>query len=98
MKLLRRETDIPQLAEQQLGILQGLWPLLKVGGSLLYVTCSILDEENSQVVARFLDKQSDATLSPIDAIWGEPAACGRQLLPSPSGPDGLFYSLLRKTG
>jgi 16S rRNA (cytosine967-C5)-methyltransferase len=50
------------------------------------------------VVARFLDKQSDATLSPIDAIWGEPAACGRQLLPSPSGPDGLFYSLLRKTG
>ena len=98
VKLLRRETDIPQLAEQQLGILQGLWPLLKVGGSLLYVTCSILDEENSQVVARFLDKQSDATLSPIDAIWGEPAACGRQLLPSPGGPDGLFYSLLRKTG
>ncbi len=98
IKLLRRESDIAQLAEQQQSILQGLWPLLKTGGSLLYATCSILDEENSQVVHRFLTKQGDAILCSSNISWGEAAACGRQLLPSTGGPDGLFYTLLRKTG
>ena len=63
VKLLRRESDIAQLAEQQRSILQGLWPLLKAGGTLLYATCSILDEENSQVVRRFPGGQDDAELS-----------------------------------
>jgi 16S rRNA (cytosine967-C5)-methyltransferase len=98
IKLLRRESDIAQLAEQQQSILQGLWPLLKTGGSLLYATCSILDEENSQVVRRFLTEQGDAILSSANISWGEAAACGRQLLPSTGGPDGMFYALLRKAG
>jgi 16S rRNA (cytosine967-C5)-methyltransferase len=98
VKLLRRESDIAQLAEQQQCILQGLWPLLKAGGSLLYATCSILDEENSQVVRRFLTERGDAILVSTTISWGEAAACGRQLLPSTGGTDGLFYALLRKTG
>ena len=97
VKLLRRATDIPQLAAHQLAILQGLWPLLKPGGVLLYVTCSLLDEENSGVVARFLDAQSTAqSLTPALA-WGAATAHGRQLLPQADGPDGLFYALLQKT-
>ena len=96
VKLLRREGDIAQLAAQQQGILSGLWPLLKVGGALLYVTCSILDEENCQVVENFLAKQSDAELVAVDASWGETMRCGRQLLPTAGGPDGLFYAMLRK--
>jgi 16S rRNA (cytosine967-C5)-methyltransferase len=98
VKLLRRESDIPQLAEQQLEILQGLWPLLKSGGSLLYATCSVLHEENSRVVERFLATQEKAQLSPLTCDWGEATAYGRQMLPSVEGPDGLFYALLRKTG
>lgn len=97
VKLLRRESDIPQLAIQQLHILRGLWPLLKMGGTLLYATCSVLNEENSQVVSHFLSEQKDARRSNIPGDWGEPTDCGRQLLPSAQGPDGLFYSLLTKT-
>ncbi len=97
IKLLRRERDIAQLAQQQHDILRGLWPLLKVGGSLLYVTCSILDEENGQVVQHFLAEQTGAELSPVDMSWGNATTSGRQLLPSTGGPDGLFYALLRKT-
>ncbi len=96
VKLLRRDSDIAQLAELQLRILKGLWPLLKVGGTLLYATCSIFDEENSQVVQRFLQEQTDAALDQADLAWGEPVACGRQLLPAADGPDGLFYALLNK--
>ena len=98
VKLLRRASDIPQLSQQQLDILKGLWPLLKTGGTLMYATCSVLDEENSQVVKRFLSGREDARLCSIPANWGEPTDCGRQLLPSAEGPDGLFYSLLTKTG
>ncbi len=97
VKLLRRKSDIPRLAKQQLEILQGLWPLLKTGGTLLYATCSVLDEENSQVIRHFLSGCVDAGLCANNEDWGQAVACGRQLLPSPTGHDGLFYALLRKT-
>ncbi len=96
VKLLRRESDIPLLAARQLEILQGLWPLLKPGGTLLYATCSVLDEENSQVVQGFLLGAGDARLCADNEHWGEAVACGRQLLPTPAGHDGLFYALLGK--
>ncbi|MCL4105982.1 UNVERIFIED_CONTAM: hypothetical protein GTU68_058288, partial [Idotea baltica] len=96
VKLLRREADIPQLAAQQLAILQGLWPLLKPGGRLLYATCSILKEENSRVIDKFLALQDDVSAGSVAEQWGEVSGCGRQLLPSLAGPDGLFYARLDK--
>jgi len=98
VKLLRRPADLPKLATQQQAILQGLWPLLKPRGCLLYATCSLFDEENSGVVRQFLQTHPDAALCAPPWCWGEPTACGRQLLPSREGPDGLFYSLLEKSG
>lgn len=97
VKLLRRETDSAALGRRQLEILNGLWALLKPKGRLLYATCSILEEENSTVIAGFLDTAPDAELIQITADWGHGSAFGRQLLPSPGGPDGLFYALLTKT-
>ncbi len=96
-RLLRRDTDIAQFAAQQLDILQGLWPLLRPGGVLLYATCSILDEENSAVVQRFLHSEEAAQLLPLDVSWGESTRSGRQLLPTRGAHDGLFYSLLGKS-
>jgi 16S rRNA (cytosine967-C5)-methyltransferase len=97
VKLLRRAGDITPMANVQLQILTGLWPLLKPGGALLYATCSVLAEENSKLIARFLSQCPDAEPLPLEGTWGEPAGDGRQLLPSPQGPDGLFYALLQKT-
>lgn len=97
IKLLRRAADIPALAEQQLAILHGLWPLLKPGGTMLYVTCSVLHEENDQVINPFLAATPDASLAAIDADWGLPTATGRQLLPTSLGTDGLFFSRVKKS-
>ncbi len=97
IKLLRRKADIPQLAAEQGRILDGLWPLLKPGGYLLYVTCSLLDEENSDVVQAFLQRQSNASLAMPELSWGEPRAAGIQLLPAEGGHDGLFFARLRKS-
>lgn len=96
IKVLRRLEDIASMASQQLQILQGLWPLLKPGGRLLYVTCSVLEEENSRVVQRFTEQCEGAQTQQLDTHWGEAVNCGRQLLPSVGGPDGLFFALLRK--
>lgn len=98
IKLLRRESDIAQLAALQGDILLGLWPLLKPGGTLLYATCSILEDENNQVVRQFLAKQADAQLVHMPQAWGVAADGGRQLLPAAGGTDGMYYALLKKSG
>jgi 16S rRNA (cytosine967-C5)-methyltransferase len=97
IKLLRRADDIDRLAQLQLRILRGLWPLLRPGGTLLYATCSVLEQENSRVVAAFLDSEADANESEISLPTAVPVAHGRQLLPTEQGPDGLFYALVHKS-
>lgn len=95
IKWLRRAGDIPQFAAQQQRMLDSLWRLLASGGKLLYTTCSIFQEENSQQVADFLTRHADAKLLPlcgVKTLDGTPAG---QLLPDHEH-DGFFYALFRK--
>ena len=95
IKHLRRESDIAALAVRQRELLETLWPLLAPGGILLYTTCSILPQENEQVVSDFLAEHTDAAVKKIDAAWGIETACGRQLLPADNN-DGFYFSRLMK--
>ena len=70
IKLLRREEDIVKLAEQQYQLISSLWEILKPNGILLYVTCSVLPEENSDVLIRFLSLHADAKEEVLDETWG----------------------------
>lgn len=96
IKLLRRDTDIAVLAREQQLILSSLWPLLRPGGRLLYATCSVLRQENEQVVAAFLANRTDAGELPIRADWGRSLPYGRQILPGEAGMDGFYYAVLVK--
>ncbi|MER2529310.1 MAG: 16S rRNA (cytosine(967)-C(5))-methyltransferase RsmB [Candidatus Competibacter denitrificans] len=96
IKLLRRESDIAVLVAQQGALLTALWPLLRPGGCLLYVTCSVLRQENERVIMAFLAAQPDASERPITANWGRALAHGRQTLPGDSGMDGFYYACLAK--
>jgi 16S rRNA (cytosine967-C5)-methyltransferase len=71
---------------------------LVAGGKLLYVTCSVFPEENSQQIQQFLRGHPDAVdldcaLTPLARAMGMRA--DGQLLPSPEH-DGFFYALLAK--
>ena len=101
IKLLRRASDIQELARLQASMLAALWPLLAPGGRLLYVTCSVLSEENDAVVGRFLAATSDARENDVlqdnnirDLM--RPRACGLQILPGTAGFDGFYYACLEK--
>lgn len=96
IKVLRRTTDIASFAAQQKRLLNGLWPQVKHGGRILYVTCSILPEENAGIVEQFLAQTPDAVLSALPDSLGEDCVHGRQLLPQPGGHDGLFFALIGK--
>ncbi len=95
IKHLRRESDIAALAVRQRQLLDNLWPLLQPGGVLLYTTCSILPQENENVINAFLHDHTDAEVKTIEAVWGIKTDCGRQLLPSQNN-DGFYYSRLVK--
>ncbi|MGP3592869.1 16S rRNA (cytosine(967)-C(5))-methyltransferase RsmB [Vagococcus sp. WN89Y] len=92
IKWLRRDRDIPELAQLQSEILDAIWPHLKSGGTLVYATCSILPEENSQQVAAFLKRTPDAQLSET----GTPQQPGKQNLPDAEAGDGFFYAKIIK--
>ena len=97
IKVLRQLSDIPALAARQRDILDAVWPLLAPGGMLVYATCSVLREENDDVMAAFIDKGADRELIPLEAEWGRVIRFGRQLLSGEGDGDGFYYARLRKT-
>ncbi|MEE8345080.1 MAG: 16S rRNA (cytosine(967)-C(5))-methyltransferase RsmB [Woeseiaceae bacterium] len=103
IKLLRRAEDIATLAGSQLALLRALWPLLEANGRLLYVTCSVLEEENDAVVREFLKTQADAREN--DALPNnnirdlmQRKTCGYQILPGNQDVDGFYYACLERVG
>ncbi|GFO71648.1 16S rRNA (cytosine967-C5)-methyltransferase [Bathymodiolus japonicus methanotrophic gill symbiont] len=96
IKLLRRAEDIVQLQALQQRILQAGWKMLAPGGVLLYVTCSILQDENESQVERFLQQQNDAQELVIAADWGTMRPFGRQILTGSQVMDGFYYARLQK--
>ena len=98
IKVLRRNEDIEGLRRLQATILRALWSLLEPGGMLLYVTCSVLPEENWLQISDFMAEQDDAQESPLEVAWGIAAPIGRQILPGMEDMDGFYYARLRKRG
>jgi len=98
IKTLRRDTDIAPLNKLQFEILMSAWQMLKPGGELLYITCSIFKDENQNQVRNFLSKNQDAREVSIDVNWGEACEHGRQLFPGEGDADGFYFCRLKKAG
>ena len=59
IKHIRTEKDIAKLAAGQQAMLEGLWTLLRPGGTLLYSTCSVLRQEDQDQIDAFLERHRD---------------------------------------
>lgn len=84
---LRRESDIKSLQQKQRGILNQAWNMLKSGGTMLYVTCSVFPEEGEDQALWFAAEHGNALR--LDAPG--------QLLPAEIN-DGFYYALFKKNG
>lgn len=100
IRLHRNPADIRRVVATQAHLLNALWPLLAPGGKLLYVTCSILPEENAQQLATFLVRQPEALaqslMHPALVRYAQPAGTGFQILSGTGDMDGFYYSGITK--
>ena len=84
------------LPDIQLAILENCSRYLKKGGTLIYSTCTVFDEENENNVQRFLDKHTDFELCPFEYNGVSSKTGTLTLLPHIHGTDGFFIARLTK--
>lgn len=92
----RRPSDIDTLVAVQAALLDNLWKVLKSGGKMLYMTCSILPRENEQQIKSFLGRTDNAMLLDMPYPNALNLEYGAQTLPGVHGMDGFYYCLLQK--
>ena len=101
------EMQLQQRMKDQREVLDRGAQLVKKGGRLVYVTCSVLPEENTAQIERFLEVYKNFEIISTakqwaEAIGGEPpvSADGAKdtllLTPAQHGTDGFFIAVMRK--
>jgi 16S rRNA (cytosine967-C5)-methyltransferase len=103
VKWRQTEAGIAELNVKQTAILDSAARLLKAGGRLVYATCSMLEEENEQIVQAFLVAHPDFTLIPASQILAEQKVdldMGDylKLLPHLHHTDGFFAAIMQRNG
>jgi 16S rRNA (cytosine967-C5)-methyltransferase len=104
-----RAGALEQRIKEQAEILERAVPLPRPGGRIAYVTCSVLDEENTAQVRGFLARHPDFSVhSPTDVIqalgersfvFGKTArltAEGILMTPRTTDTDGFFVSVIKR--
>ena len=105
-----RPGALAERVKQQEALLDRAAALLKAGGRIAYVTCSVLQEENGDQVLAFLSRHPDFTVVPpreiVAAALGERAVLfcraalvaeeGLLMTPRTTDTDGFYVAVMRK--
>lgn len=92
-----REKNIPKVVQLQRELIESAWRLLKPGGRLLYSTCSMLPEENEEVVKWFLKEHRNAKLVPLSGPYSPGFLEGTmRAWTHRHRTIGFFYALMEK--
>ena len=89
------------MASLQRSILRAAAECVKVGGVLVYSTCSLEPEENDEQVEHFLNEHPGWKLDPPPegVVPAQTLDNGLlRILPQRDGTDGAFAARLRRTG
>jgi 16S rRNA (cytosine967-C5)-methyltransferase len=97
--------------KDQAEVLDRAVTLVKPGGRIAYITCSVLPAENGEQIRSFLGRHAGFTVAPpaetVTVLWDKAedfAAAALQssegwlMTPRRTGTDGFFVSILRRTG
>jgi 16S rRNA (cytosine967-C5)-methyltransferase len=100
------EALLEKHAKKQLEILNNYSQLVKDGGILVYSTCSLMPEENSGVVGKFLSLHPEFCADPLEPVFSEHGiklmglsenSNTLTLFPHIHGTDGFFMARLIKS-
>lgn len=87
---------IDRLVATQAHVLGIAATLVRPGGALVYIVCSLLDREGPEQVAAFLAARAGWTAESLDLPCGEARGSGLRLTPATCGTDGFFVARLRR--
>jgi 16S rRNA (cytosine967-C5)-methyltransferase len=101
------QMQLQQRLKEQREVLEKAAALVKTGGRLVYITCSVLPEENTDQVERFLSGHKNFEIIPFAMQWasaiGTPAPVSADgstntilLTPAQHGTDGFFIAVIKK--
>jgi 16S rRNA (cytosine967-C5)-methyltransferase len=101
LKWRQTPQSIEELKVKQAVILSSAAHLLKPGGRLVYATCSLLPEENQEIIEHFLSQDtrfSQLNSAKLLAQQGIPLNTGEylQLSPTLHQTDGFFAAVLER--
>ena len=99
LKYFREPEDLLNLQRIQLQILDSITGLLKVGGQLVFSTCTFDAEENEDVVMKFLDAHKSYELVPVkheESLDKNVNDGVLKLLPSDYFTDGFFVAAFKR--
>jgi 16S rRNA (cytosine967-C5)-methyltransferase len=102
MKWMVTEQTVNEVSEKQRSILHSSAPLVKSGGRIVYATCTLLRQENEDVVEEFIMRHSDFKLVDANGLldtWQDgliTTGSFFKLLPHIHGTDGFFCAVLEK--
>ncbi|MCL1807574.1 MAG: hypothetical protein FWG31_07725 [Oscillospiraceae bacterium] len=82
---IRYRTEVSHFPALQLSILRNAAKAVKIGGALVYCTCTLLPEENEDVVRDFMS--DDFTVESMETLW-----------PHRGDTDGFFICKIKKNG
>lgn len=95
--------------KDQIEVLERAAPLVKPGGRIAYITCSVLPQENNQQIQGFLSRHPDFSVMPaeqvVSVLWDKAEAFAEATLQSPegllmtprrTGTDGFFVSVMTR--
>lgn len=91
-----------QLAKRQIeqdSVLEDASTFVKAGGRMVYVTCSLLTDENEDRVTSFLERHPEFTVKPIalDGVTHVTPEGYLRLTPYRAGTDGFFAAVLERS-
>lgn len=95
----KTKQDILSLQKLQLEILNEASKTLKLGGELIYSTCTITQEENQEVVRQFLEKNKEFSRAKVELPESELQVSkdgSLTIYPHQYGTDGFFICRLKK--
>ena len=96
---------LSSLNSAQREILETAYPKVKSGGRIIYITCSVLRDEDEDIIEAFLRDKPDMKQLNVKELWEKKIGCPYpcrdehylRLSPATTGTDGFFFTVLVKS-